>query len=580
MNLKNFQNQISPTILQRGKAYFDSGAVSILEEEENGVWCAEVEGSEGYSVEVELSYNDEIEGYSCDCPHDADVCKHIVAVFYKLKTWDKTVKLKSAKKGQALSFGELLKKVTVSELKEFVELSVRNDKNFKNQFELHFAYKDEGVDVEKKYTDLIKKIIRSSMSRGFVDYDSAKDLSNKIDAILANAQEAINHNNFKDAAIIVRVVLKQLVEDVVPSVDDSNGDIDETISNAISILATVAESELCARDLKENMHDFLVKELTNDVYFAYGNYGYNLFDIFRNLSVHLNISKAFMDLANRFSKKTTDLGGSNYRAEYFIKQTILFLEDTGNTLEAEKLIRQNLDIVEVRQDVVDEAIKRKDYTEAKELIYQGIVVAEKRDHPGTVSQWQKVLLQIADLEGDISTQRHFNLLFAFDRGFDKEYYQNWKQTFPKSEWEAEFDKLIQKIIIEVELEAKKNFNNQWWSKNRTLLDRLAPLYVQEKQWDKLYDLVEAYPSQDVLLNYLKYLAPYFQTQLTEMLFPVLLLAGDNATSRSGYAQVALDMLNIIKLMPASKNKILEAAQILRSKYPRRPAMIDELKKVR
>ena len=140
--------------------------------------------------------------------------------------------------------------------------------------------------------------------------------------------------------------------------------------------------------------------------------------------------------------------------------------------------------------------------------------------------------------------------------------------------------LIQKIIHEVELVAKKHQNSHWWSKNNALLNRLAPIYIQEKQWNKLYELVEAYPSLEVLLNYMKYLAADYQPQLTELLFPALLIAGDRADTRSGYAQVASNMKNVMKLMPASKAKILEAAQILRTKYPKRPAMQDELKAVR
>ena len=84
MNLKNFQQEISPLILQRGKDYYNEGAVNNLEEE-GGLWTANVEGSEIYSVEVELSDHNEIESYLCNYPHDADVCKHIVAVFYELK---------------------------------------------------------------------------------------------------------------------------------------------------------------------------------------------------------------------------------------------------------------------------------------------------------------------------------------------------------------------------------------------------------------------------------------------------------------------------------------------------------------
>lgn len=81
MNLKNFHQEISRIILQRGKDYYNEGAVIDLEEEEeSGLWNAQVEGSEIYQVEVQLGENGEIDSFFCDCPHDADVCKHIVAV--------------------------------------------------------------------------------------------------------------------------------------------------------------------------------------------------------------------------------------------------------------------------------------------------------------------------------------------------------------------------------------------------------------------------------------------------------------------------------------------------------------------
>ncbi|GLU51128.1 SWIM zinc finger family protein [Dyadobacter frigoris] len=573
MNLRNFHQQISPIILQRGKDYYNEGAVINLEEEENGLWNADVEGSEVYTVEVQLGESGEIDTFFCDCPHDADVCKHIVAVFYELKDAVKIIKLEpQKKKDHALSFSELMKKVGVSELKEFVELFAKSDKNFKNQFELHFAYKDEKIDVEKKYTDLIKKVIRSTMSQGYVNYYSAGDLSGKIDNFLDKAQEAIENQNFKDAVMISRVALKQLVEDVIPNADDSNGDIGDTISNAISILRIVAESEFCAQELKENMHDFLASELANDNYFDYGDFGDECFEIFRYLSVQLKRPDAFLAFM--------ELWADNYRAEYFIKQTILFFKETGNTIEAEKLIRQHMDIVEVRQGVVDEAIERKEYAEAKELIYQGIVLAQKRQHPGTISEWQKTLLRIAGLEGDLVMQRHFNLLFAFDRGFNPEYYKNWKDTFQQTEWEVKFDGLIQKIVDEVEREAERHLNNHWWSKNNALLNRLAPIYLQEKQFDKLYQLVEGYPSLEVLLNYMKYLAKDYQPELIDLLYPALLIAGDRADSRSGYARIASYMIAVIKLMPASRGRILDAVQVLRTKYPRRPAMLDELKAIK
>jgi uncharacterized Zn finger protein len=579
MNLQNFNQQIDPSILKRGKAYSDDGLVVSIEEEEDGLWRAEVEGSEVYAVEVEISGDGGIERYSCDCPHDADICKHIVAVFYELKDLVEPVKIKAVK-SQSVSFAELLKRVSVSELRTFVELVAKNDKQFKNRFELHFAHKDEQGDVEKKYMELVKKLIRSCMSHGYVDYYSARDLSNKIDGVLAKAQEAMDARNFKNAVLICGVVLKQLIVDVIPSADDSNGDIGDSISTATSLLQQIAEDESCPKDVKERLHDFLGKELKNDTYFDYGDFGDHLFETFRHLSVQLNRSETFLSFAQKLPATRSDSWIVDYRTEYFIRQTILFFQETGNTIEAGKLIRQHIDIVEVRQALVEEEIGKKDYMEAKRLVYEGITVAERRKHPGTVSAWQKILLRIAVLEGDVVTERHFNLQFAFDSGFSPEYYQAWMNTFPEAERDTELRRLVQKITDEVEQEAEKHLNNQWWSKSNTLLRRLAPIYVQEKLWDKLYEVVEAYPSLEVLLAYMKYLAKDYQTQVIDLLSPALVLAGDRADSRSGYAQIASNMKDIMKLMPASKGKILEAAQILRVKYPRRPAMLDELKVIR
>jgi hypothetical protein len=92
--------------------------------------------------------------------------------------------------------------------------------------------------------------------------------------------------------------------------------------------------------------------------------------------------------------------------------------------------------------------------------------------------------------------------------------------------------------------------------------------------------VEGYPSLEVLLTYMKYLAKEFEPQLAELLHPALLIAGDRADSRSGYARLASCMNQCIKLMPASRASILEAAQLLKAKYPGRPAMLDELKAVK
>ncbi|MCF2445734.1 hypothetical protein L0657_17365 [Dyadobacter sp. CY345] len=580
MNLKNFHQEIPRIILQRGKDYYNEGAVISLEEEEAGLWNAAVEGSEIYHVEVVLGEGDEIDSFLCDCPHDADVCKHIAAVFYELKDKVKTIQLKPGAKPGTGAFEDILKNLTEAELKGFVTYYASDNKEFKRQFALHFADKNAGVDVKKQYADLVKKAIRSSMDRRFKDYYASNDLAQGMNSILAKAKKAILFNSFSDASAIVCTVLSHLVTEAVPNIDDSSGYLGETIADAIFLMQEVATSPVCSHEIKKDLFLFLNKELSKDVYFDYGDFGYDLFNIFRSLAVSLGKTEDFLKSASRIKIDDSEEENDNYRTEYFIKQKLLLFRETGNVPELERLILENLNFVEVRKEYLHELLERKDYISAKKLIAEGISIAESKDHPGTVTEWKRRLLEIAFAEGDLQAIRHYTIEFAFDQGFDVTYYHAWKNTFQESEREAAFFKLVAKLTSDINVQAREHLHHSWWSPSYHLLKMLAPLYVEEKKWESLYRVVESYPRLDLLFEYLPHLSPRFESELADLFVPALIIEGDKANSRREYANLAYQMLEIIEQMPGSRSKIIEAVQLLRSKYPKRSAMIDELKKVR
>ncbi|MDQ4139179.1 MAG: hypothetical protein M3142_01515 [Bacteroidota bacterium] len=70
LTLQNFETQINPTILQRGKTYYNQKTISWLEETKENQWQAEVEGSATYQVQVTLQNKNNIIEYSCGCPYD------------------------------------------------------------------------------------------------------------------------------------------------------------------------------------------------------------------------------------------------------------------------------------------------------------------------------------------------------------------------------------------------------------------------------------------------------------------------------------------------------------------------------
>ena len=106
------------------------------------------------------------------------------------------------------------------------------------------------------------------------------------------------------------------------------------------------------------------KELDNKDYFDNGDFGYNLFLIFKNLAVQLDNITTFLAFTNAaisgFNGKHDD-----YLKEFYKKELIDFLLKTGKTAEAEKLVEQNMDIVEMRIEVINESIAKNEYSVAK-----------------------------------------------------------------------------------------------------------------------------------------------------------------------------------------------------------------------
>lgn len=88
LNLKLFEQQIDPVILQRGLKYFKSGAVEEIDRINHGS-NSEIDfivrGTEPYDVRIELN-GDEVVDFDCNCPYDmGPVCKHVVAAMFSLE---------------------------------------------------------------------------------------------------------------------------------------------------------------------------------------------------------------------------------------------------------------------------------------------------------------------------------------------------------------------------------------------------------------------------------------------------------------------------------------------------------------
>lgn len=578
LTIQNFEKNVGATLVQRGKQYYNNGNVLNIENQGDNTWIAEVEGSETYSVEVNLKSGNTISEYFCDCPYDDSICKHVVAVFFAIREEIKKNVGKSEKSPSKGVFEKLLQKITLREYQDFISNYALKDKKFKTELELFFADKDDRIDVVKKYGELIKKMISKYTKGGFIDYRASAGLSKEMNKLFDSGNVLINKKKFSDGFALAVSGLKAMIE-VVTFCDDSNGNIGSTVDKAVELIENIAVNKEAAIELKEKIFTFLSTELNNAIYFDSGDFGYELFDIFEDLAIALNKPETFLAFIDSQLPKLTGQY-DDFKRNFFNTEKIDFLLALGKNKEAEQLISQNMDIVEVRQGEVDKAIAKKDFITAKELIQNGIKLAEKKLHPGTVSQWEKQLLRIAVLEKDISTVRHYTRNFAFDGwNFDVEYYRQWKRTFTALEWTGVIEKYIEettKNVIRKHNNLKSSFRSQ---PNPPLLESLASVYIEEKYWDRLLELVKKECTIDNVLRYQDYLVKQYPAVLLELYLPELEKMGNTANDRSGYARLVYYMKKIMQDIPDGNERIVALARKLRETYSRRPAMVEELNKI-
>lgn len=478
----------------------------------------------------------------------------------------------TAKKG----FDQLLEKITLKEYQEFITQYAAKYKTFKTDFELWFADKDESVDVAKKYESLMTALARKYSDRGFINYRGGMGFAAEVNGLLATGNNLVAKHDFRKAFMLQQAVLKKTME-VITYCDDSSGSIGGIVIDVIEQMDNIIESHEAAMDLKEQMFDFLAKELKDPIYFDYGDFGYELFLTYRILAVKLGNSSAFLELLDSMITRSTGKYDS-YKRQFFITQKIEFLRETGKTNEADAMVVQNLDIVDLRLQEVNKAVKLNNMPLAKKLIAEGINIAKQNNHYGTINQWEQELLRIAIIEKDTDTVRFYTKKFAFGNGVAIEYYRQWKKTFTAAEWNSVLEQHIAETTKKV-VAAHERIKPMWRIGQPPLLNALAPIFIEEQYWERLLDLVKKEDNLDRMLRYHEYLAKPYPEQMIELYVPAMAIEGDSASAREHYAALARKMKKVMKDIPASQEKIISLVHHLKQKYPRKPAMQEELNKV-
>lgn len=186
MDLKNFENSISEVVLKRGQNYYEDGAVTDLQEMDNGQWFAIVEGNDDYEVDIRLGKNDAILKYVCNCPFEGDICKHVVAVLYRIRE-EKAEKLPEKRSTGQNKWKNLIGTVPETYLRDFLTEYAAKNKDFRNKLLLHFSEYDDTINREK-YREIVQGIFSAAGGRnGYIDYHHVSGTISQVYDLLAKA---------------------------------------------------------------------------------------------------------------------------------------------------------------------------------------------------------------------------------------------------------------------------------------------------------------------------------------------------------------------------------------------------------
>jgi hypothetical protein len=222
----------------------------------------------------------------------------------------------------------------------------------------------------------------------------------------------------------------------------------------------------------------------------------------------------------------------------------------------EDFLKSRVDMPRFRGGLIQFYIEHENLTEAKRLCNEYLETSDQR-LPGIQLGFQALLLEIAQKENNTAEAlRLARMLFI--RTGEFAYFDLLKKIIPVDEWDGALRQMIPEL------------------KGR-YFDHIVPeIYLREEKWtDLLAAIQEAHPS--TVEHFRKQLEPRFPAEICDIYERLALNTLTQKANRQGY-QIACQYLRRINKL-GQEERVDNLVQDLRQKYPNRPALLDELKKI-
>lgn len=552
----NFEELFEEKILKRGYSYYLDDSVHDVTKNGN---CYEglVYGTEIYEVQVEIDEEGNVEDMDCDCPYaEENNCKHMAALLYYIENDGKIESKKIMRNTD--NFDKIVDRISENEIKEFVLAKLYEDSNFQNEFRSYFVQYFEKM-PKKVYERRISQSVYQAIGRkGFIEYSETDRFSYPMYEYMQEAKNLIKHKEYQAPFWIASLILEELPE--LP-IDDSDGTTSYVESECIEVIEEILE-KCKSKNIINEIFNWIIESIKNDTLGDYSDGIEKILDEYfienKFINERLKIIDAKIQELNQEKNHY-----SEYKLESLIKTKIALLYQLGMDKEALETIKDNIYFVPIRKMIIDKEKENGNIDQVEKLLKEGMNIALKRGHCGTVTYYIEELLSIYEKQNNNEKYKDLvqETLFKYSRASFK-YYKKLKELYTKEQWENKRDSIIK------ELESDGEGYHR---------DNLRQIYIEEQYYDKLFKSIMTTPLFEIIVRYEKYLKKDFEKQLLEE-YRKIVDEKSIFTGKRNYEEVR-KILQHMKILKDGEKLVEKMIEEYKIKYANRRLMLEELDKI-
>ena len=551
-------------ILERGYRYYQDGAVTILNTEDDWVH-AEVEGSELYEVDIELN-GAIVEDMTCTCPYaeDGNNCKHMAAVLYALERggllpdYSADEKLKSHRnsakqdKPTAIqsSIEQLVQHAEERVVRSFLTVVLEQDKRLAGLFQQ--ILNDSGTNVNQElYRAKAERIFDTYMDYdGYMNYHEAWEFSIELTAFLDNDVARLMRNQSYSAVWEFTVYIFEEVAQ--QEMDDSAGGLQMIADSCMALWDALAQQS--GNSLKQKMYRWCIDWLQESDYEYFDDV---VRDFWKTGFQEKDFLQQKLDFAlqqlNR-AEQQKDGWRKEYQTEQWLQEYFELLQETEDDAEQlQVLYEQYWKLPMVRAFYVNACMKNRNYANAEKALKDGLILdVNKR---GLIQEHQLKLKEIYQNTG--RREEYLQILWDLNTRYlpvDLAVFRELKKQYSAEEWLVKREKLFRMLPSNADM---------------------ARLYKEEKLYDKLLCEVTKASGLSLLQLYEKDLKKRYPIEILHKYTEELQQMAQYASERKRYREL-VELLRQMKTIEGGTAVVEQIATDWRVQYKRRPAMMEEL----